>query len=227
MMSQMSTEQKLLLAADELQANAKYFSAEELVVKAWSRFPESFGLQGFESKFPDSNKILCRIMGKKGLRAAGWLQKVRQKTYRLTEAGKIAAADLKKNGIKSSNGQAVDFSRPARAILARLMASKALGKIRQSVVDRLAFRDAEEFWNISTRTDAHTLANRLADVESVLLNAEKTISETDKFIELEHGSIQVNLADIADLRKTAEILEKRFRGNLEYIREFRADQRSA
>src|SRR5688572_269261 len=101
MASDLSAEQKLLLAAAALQAEKATFTAEELVVSAWTMYPDTFGLQGFESKHPDSNRILWRIMGKKGLRTSGWLQKVREKTYRLTEAGKIAAGELKAAGAKA------------------------------------------------------------------------------------------------------------------------------
>jgi hypothetical protein len=224
MTNNLSADQKLLLAAYELQMKNKSFSAEELVMGAWSRFPDTFGLQGFESKHPDSNKVLWRIMGKKGLRATGWLQKVREKTYRLTEAGKIAASKLQENGMQL-NGQAADFSRAAREIITRLLASKALNKVKEGKVELLAFRDAEEFWNISTRTNANTLTSRLAEVESVLASAEQYVRKTDKGLSLQNGSLQVGLSEIADLQNTHEVLQAHFKTNLEYIREFRSDER--
>src|SRR5262249_52486932 len=152
------------------------------------------GLQGFESKHPDSNKVLWRIMGKKGLRATGWLQKVRKKTYRLTEAGKMAATQLRQNGLQL-DGPATDFSRPAREILARLLASKARTKVREGKIELLTFRDAEEFWNISTRTNSNTLTSRLADVDSVLASTEQIIAKTGKRLYLLNGSVEVERSD--------------------------------
>jgi hypothetical protein len=224
MANNLSAEQKLLLAAFDLQRTKKTFSAEELVMAAWSRFPDTFGLQGFESKHPDSNKVLWRIMGKKGLRATGWLQKVREKTYRLTEAGRITATELTRNGL-DSDGRAGDFSRHAREILARLLASSALAKVKEGKVELLAFRDAEEFWNISTRTNANTLTSRLADVETVLTSADQMIAKTGKSLSLQNGSAQVGRPEIRDLRKTHEVLQAQFKTNLDYIWEFRSDER--
>ncbi len=223
MTNNLNAGQKLLLAASELQKSKRTFSAEELVIAAWSRFPDTFGLQGFESKHPDSDRTCKLLRRKEGLGARGWFQKVRKGTYRLTEAGKIAATELQQNGLEL-DGQAIDFSRPAREILARLLASKALTKTRQGTVELLAFRDAEEFWNISTRTNASTLTNRLADVDSVLENSEQIIARTGKPLSLQDGS-QVGASEIQDLRHTHDVLQTQFKTNLEYIREFRSDER--
>lgn len=225
MEKQMTAEEKLLLVASDLQKDRRSFSAEELVVAAWTRFPETFGLRGFESKHPDSNKVFWRIMGRKGLRAGGWLQKVRQKMYRLTEAGRIAAVQL--HG-KSGNGErAQDLSRNSRSILQRLLTSRALAKIRSGQSDQLAFRDAEEFWSISARINAHTLENRLADVEAVLAAVDDIIRETGRPICLEPNALFVGSTELADLRTTHGTLKRKFKDNLDYIKAFRSDERTA
>jgi hypothetical protein len=223
MIAELSADQKLLLAAVELQQAKSTFTAEELVVTAWTMFPETFGLQGFESKHPDSNRVLWRIMGKKGLRTSGWLQKVREKTYRLTEAGKITGAGLNKVGGRPAE-RAADFPRVYKEMLTRLLASRALAKVRDGM-DALVFRDAEEFWNISTRTNAATLTNRLADVEAVLAATERALKETGENLSLQRGTLSVTWSDLAEIRRTHEALLTRFKEDLDYIRTVRTDER--
>ena len=64
------------------------FSAEALIVAAWQKYPQTFGLKGYAEQYPDSNKVLTSIMGEKGLARRGWLVKMGQKLYALTREGR-------------------------------------------------------------------------------------------------------------------------------------------
>jgi hypothetical protein len=69
----MSTEkltvpEKLLLAAIEARKRSATFTAEDLIVCAWTAYPDTFGLSGYSDRFPDSNRVLTSIMGGKGMR---------------------------------------------------------------------------------------------------------------------------------------------------------------
>ena len=59
----------ILLAAKSLSDLSGTFSAEDLVVRAWDLFPDQFGLQGYASKYPDSNRVLTKIMVRCGSRS--------------------------------------------------------------------------------------------------------------------------------------------------------------
>src|SRR5918911_2824096 len=91
---QLSVSEKLLLAAYDLEENSRRpFSAEDLVVSAWRKFPDTFGLAGYrggdgELSYPDSNRVFAEIMGSKPIRKRGLLTKVGSKMYSLTEAGR-------------------------------------------------------------------------------------------------------------------------------------------
>jgi hypothetical protein len=224
MATTVNASEKLLAAAYELQKTKPTFTAEELVLAAWTHFPDTFGLQGFETKYPDTDRTWKLLRRKEGLGARGWFQRVRKGTYRLTEAGRIAATKLGENGL-AHNGQAVDFSRPKREILARLLGSKARTKIKEGNVELLAFRDAEEFWSISARSNSSTLTSRIAEVESVLAFAEESIAKTHKPIQLRNGSPEVGLSEIRELQRAHDVLRTRFKANLDYIWEFRSDER--
>ena len=89
----LSVSDKLLLAAHGIGGDVRRtFTAEELVVAAWRRFPDVFGLAGHPDErglplYPDSNRVFAETMGCKPIRKKGYLVKTGAKTYRLTEAG--------------------------------------------------------------------------------------------------------------------------------------------
>src|SRR5262249_55213664 len=80
--------EKILLAAFQLEEEGKSpFSAEDLIVTSWKRFPKTLGLKGYAELYPDSNKVLSSIMGVKGLVRRHWLDKKGQKLYSLSREG--------------------------------------------------------------------------------------------------------------------------------------------
>ena len=84
--------EQVLLAANSLEKRGICpFSAEDLVVESWKLFKNSFSLQGYD--LPDSNRVFMEMMGSKPLKAKGWLEKVGSKQYKLSGAGRLAAAN--------------------------------------------------------------------------------------------------------------------------------------
>lgn len=94
MSQQLTTANKILVAAAHLDREKDTFTAEDLIVRAWSEFPESFGLSGYAQSHPDSNRILAKIMGSVGLCSRGWLEQVSTKVYRMTASGRKYALAL-------------------------------------------------------------------------------------------------------------------------------------
>src|SRR5260370_9155606 len=87
------------------------FTAEDLLLAAWKRDPLAWGLRDHEEEYPDSEKIykeLDRVsVGGRNVRGGlvglGLLEKVRQRTFRLTptglaEASEVAGADPTSRG---------------------------------------------------------------------------------------------------------------------------------
>jgi hypothetical protein len=99
----MNSTDKLVLAAVKLEKKGKKpFSAEDLVVSAWKLFPNSFGLAGNADEkgiplYPDSNRVFVEIMGSKPIRKKGYLEKVGNKMYQLTQSGRNRADILNKD----------------------------------------------------------------------------------------------------------------------------------
>ncbi len=92
---QLTTANKILIAAGQLDEEQGTFTAEDLIVRAWHEFPESFGLAGYGQKYPDSNRVLAKLMGSVGLCSRGWLEQVSTKTYRMTPSGRKFVVSLK------------------------------------------------------------------------------------------------------------------------------------
>lgn len=105
--TELTTVSKILVAASLLEAERETFSAEDLIVRAWKEYPESFGLNGYRESFPDSNRVLSKLMGSTGLCARGWLEQVGTKTYRLTVLGRKVATSLQSEvGVTVARGRA-------------------------------------------------------------------------------------------------------------------------
>lgn len=88
----------VLLAADDLAAAGKAeFSEWDLTVAAWSLDRFRFGLRGYAQSYPDHKRVMMEIMGQKPSSPVvlKFLEKIRPNVYRLTAAGKAAAAKLR------------------------------------------------------------------------------------------------------------------------------------
>jgi len=94
MSSELTVRQKILMAAVAMGSEPEAFSVEDLIVRSWKMFPESFSLRGFERLYPDSNRVLAKLSGADGLCGLGWLEHTDQRTYRLSRKGRTVARTL-------------------------------------------------------------------------------------------------------------------------------------
>lgn len=123
----LSNHDRILLALAELPA--RVISAADLVVACWKKYPQYFSLGGHPH--PDSNRVLCCLMGKKGLVSQGLLARVGAKQYSLTGKGTIRASHL-----AGSNGE-IAVQKPA------LSTEKARQRYRRNGHDRLPLEDGD------------------------------------------------------------------------------------
>jgi hypothetical protein len=61
MSAELTVRQKILMAAVAMGSDTENFSVEDLIVRSWKMFPESFSLRGFERLYPDSNRVLAKL----------------------------------------------------------------------------------------------------------------------------------------------------------------------
>jgi len=208
--------EKLLLAAADLeQRGVRPFSAEDLVIAAWRKYPDAFALQGYP-QHPDSNRIYAEIMGSKPLRRHGWIVKTGEKRYQLSNAGRLASESLGWVG-DSREGSRADLRREQKLLLGKLLSSRAVQKARADNVGAIIFPDACAFWDISPRSVAKTLQARLESVEAVLAVAEEIIREKGA-LAFTHGGAPIGADDIQLMRDSHNLLLEKFAEELEVIR---------
>lgn len=218
--------EKLLLAALEARRHTPTFTAEDLVVRAWEAFPDTFGLSGYADRFPDSNRVLTSIMGSKGMRGKGWLRKVGQKQYRLSSAGLAAAEELlgrEQNEENSSDSAALraELDRNAGAALVRILSTAAARKLLDGRREEVSFNDVCGFWDITSRSNARTLIARLEDTTKLLERA-LTAARTSGALRLGNQAVTADV--VAGLLDGHALLQQQFETELGFIRK-RTDER--
>jgi len=223
----LSVSDKLLLAAYELEERGRRpFSAEDLVVAAWQKFPDAFGLAGYRGddarlSYPDSNRVFAEIMGSKPIRKRGFLIKVGHKMYELTEAGRGYARHL--SGLSSgSPSEKAALGREIEQPLRKLLSSKAAEKFRNKRVDEITFYDACAFWGITPASSAIELQGQIAKLEKMVELAREAIQE--KTVTFGHGGHSFGAKDLDEILEVHRVLMQKFDTEIKII-EKRKDER--
>jgi hypothetical protein len=213
--------EKLLLAAADLERSGKSpFSAEDLVVSAWHRDPETFGLSGYTDEngrplYPNSNRVFAEIMGSsKPIRKQGLISKSGTKMFHLTEPGRQRAAVLRSESGDGAAAKAT-FSRETRHELQKILASRAVTKYQDGRLDDITFHDASSLWGISARSSGNHFRSQVANVEGVLTAAAEAAA--NRPIVLEHGSQEYSGDDIQGLLELHRFLLERFEPEIAVI----------
>jgi len=211
--------QQILLAAAELSGGdrQKTVTAEELLVHAWKRDNQAWGLRGFENFYPDSSKLFKELdahAGKQGIAGEGLLEKVHRRVFRITAAGLAEASML----------------RPSDTI-GREKADRQLEQAVKQIIEHPVFKDwlkdparpkyfreAGHFWGIAPSTPAKTALERILSVERTLMTALKALDErgVSEFIE-QRGKILFERNDIERCIEFQRALTERFKRDLELL----------
>jgi hypothetical protein len=214
----MTTVEKILLAGHELENKGRSpFSAEELVVKAWENDKSLFGLQGYSDLYPDSNRILTNIMGTKGLKGKGWIEKVGEKLYKLTASGTSIATVLA-DSARVPAARAGTIDRKEMAIVVRMLESPAFKKKIAQDEENILFRDACKFWGISSYSDASTVTTQFRVNKDVLANLEKAVAASAKGrLAIPYSKEEIDKEKVASLIKANEFLRTKFFNEIENL----------
>ncbi len=94
--NELSRADRLVLAMAALSDEGdSVFTEAQLTVKAWSLFPQHFGLEGYEEEYPDHKSVCTLYMGKDSKpKKLGYMAQEGQKRYRILPAGYQAAKKL-------------------------------------------------------------------------------------------------------------------------------------
>lgn len=209
--------EKILLAAQQLEEMGQApFSAETLIVAAWQKYNQTFGLKGYAELYPDSNKVLASIMGEKGLARRGWLVKVGQKLYDLTREGRQVVRRLRQDGDQPlAPSEATKMSKEQEKMLQALFASSAREKIVEKRKQELTFADACRFWGITENQHGDQLDARIDHVRATLADIERGIGAGSSTLS---DGREITAEEVAGLVEIHDYLEERFSRHLTLLR---------
>ena len=211
--------EKILLAAFQLEEQGHSpFSAEALIVSAWQKYPRTFGLKGYDDQYPDSNKVLASIMGEKGLARRGWLTKMGQKLYSLSQEGRVAVRRLlqgedQPESIKRDVPN--KLSKEHDKQLQGLFVTTAYEKFREGRQQELTFADACRFWNITENLSADALDARLDHQRAALAEIERQLGTSNANLSDGHNISGEDIALLCDIHNH---LLQRFSRHLTLVR---------
>jgi len=229
----------VLLAAMELsQGNVTHsFTAEELLLKSWEIDKHAFGLRGYENSHPDSNILYTKLMGKSGLVRTGYLKKIGEKTYTITEAGLSIASTIR----PISNDVKIKIERGLYDVIVKIINHPIFLKwLESSGEEPKKFRDAMWFWGIAPGMPPKIAKERISVIELSLKEAKKIAGTSGGKISIDSKGIskenQLNLSkynvttidenkghtylDVLDIERCLEFhntMKKRFENDLKFI----------
>jgi hypothetical protein len=213
------------------------FTAEELLLKSWEIDKHAFGLRGYENDHPDSNILYTKLMGKLGLVRTGYLKKIGEKTYTITEAGLSIASAIR----PISNETKIKIERRLYEIIIKIINHQIFIKwLESSGEEPKKFRDAMWFWGIAPGTPPKIAKGRISVIELSLQEAKKLADASGGKIAIDSKGItkenQLNLSkynvtsmdeskahtylDVLDIERCLEFhnaLKKRFENDLKFI----------
>lgn len=218
--------QKVLMAAHHLESQGQTpFSAEALIMASWSGNFHTFGLKGFEDQHPDSNRVLSCIMGEKGLARRGWLTKVGQKLYSLSQDGQDEVARLlhppetrpariRVRAVKVVTKARVNAEQEKAYV--HLLGAVAYRRFREGMKWEITFRDACNFWSITDETAGDAVTQAVERVPLLVSEIEQVLE--NGFVELSNGRT-IGKDDLHQLANVHDYLLGQFRRQLSLQRQ--------
>jgi hypothetical protein len=213
----------LLAAVDCSGGNLRAdFTAEDLLLAAWRRDPMAWGLRGHEREHPDSEKIYTELdrasVGGRNIRGGlvglGLLEKVRQRTYRLTPTG-LATASAIAGTDPSSRARA---DRALADAIAAILSHPVFRDWMKDPAMPKHFRDAGHFWGIAPGTPSSVIRARIGEVDNTLATSLLVLGDqgADE-IAARHGKALFDRKDIERAMEFQSTLKGRFARDLKLL----------
>lgn len=193
------------------------FTAEDLVVACWKKYPDAFGLQGYPDKYPDSNIIYRYIMGKDSIvKKSRWLSQKDQKRYVLTIAGINHAIKILGHEGYKVEAQRQKIDRYYEQVLLRIFTGAAWAKFVSGRMNELTFTDACGFWSINPRSSGEQFRSAKRELSEAIASAKRSLNTTDAKVALS-SKLVICRKDIERLELLNEELQEKFKNQLDLI----------
>ncbi len=218
--SSIDLKRQLLLAATECSGGDtnKTFTFEELLVAAWKLDNQSWGLRGFETEYPDSERIHreldSRGKNSKGLVELGWLEKVRPRVYRMTLKG------LTETGRAKPEHKIVreKIRRQSEDEVRRILEHPVFHQWLADPERPKRFREAGTFWNVAPGTPPAVITKRIRAVDDVLTTALTLLDQAGvNGLGSGRGELLFDRTDVQRCQEFQLTLKTRFAGDLRIL----------
>lgn len=139
------------------------FTFEQLVLAAWEIDKNTFGLRGFEEKYPDSHKLHPNVFGGSALIAQGYLHE-KDKSLYITNVGLAKAMSL--SSLKINTPQRLP--KQLQNFVLKILEHPIFRQWLKDPTTPKDFRGAGHFWGISPGTPPKTVRERILSIERTL-----------------------------------------------------------
>jgi len=220
----LSLKEKILIAAVEgVGADAtKKFTMEDLAVWAWERDRTAWGIRGYESKYPDLDKVRkdmgARGAEQKGVVQLGWVERVEPRVYRVTPAGLAEYATLSASMGSTSGELQEKAGRELGSQVSRILEHPVFRRWLSDATKPKYFRDAGHFWGIAPGTPPSVVRERIGGVENTLQSALRLLDELGvSEIASSRGKVAFDRTDIERCLEFHNAIKDRFSQDLRLL----------
>lgn len=198
------------------------FTPETLTVACWRRWPQHFGLEGYEVQHPDSHKVLPMLVGNQGLVKAGHLAKRRERCFALTPQGRQLAYELVEQYQLPFQLPGARFAQFRCALppgmetfLGNCLDGEAVALRTQGRESEISFPEAATLFGLRARSQGEEVAAALNEFRQQLIACVQAFAD-QKTVVLTNGR-EVTRRDVDGLAALAGRLEVRYRRHLELM----------
>jgi hypothetical protein len=186
------------------------FTAEDLLLEAWRRDSNTWGLRGHESEYPDSERLHAEL---RRAHADGDIEPMSTRQYRLTPAGLAKIALLPQADADPQGKVERAFEEEVRKTLGHSVFRDWL----KDPNTPKRFRDAGSFWGIAPGTPSTIVQDRLRRIDKTLEGALALLDKRGVEVITDRGRRLFERRDIERCAEFHRTLRERFLKDLKLL----------
>ena len=201
------------------------FDKFSLTVECWKNDNEAFGLNGFKSVYPNSNKVFTIIMGKK---QRNIFKMLGDNYYKLNEnyLAEIEKINFKIGGKTEIEKINNELREDTRKEMLRILKSDAFNFFQSNNLNQIAHIDAYMYWKLHQSSDQSQLRESREIFENSIKNIKDLLSTKDE-INIS-SNIKIDKKNLKQIIELDQYLSEKFADELKIIgRRSKKDGRSS
>ncbi len=206
-----SITEKLLLTGDIIGPHGAPFTQPALVVASWQRWPDTFGLKGYEQLYPNSNKVASELSMRIGPVKRGWFVRQGPNLYAVTEDGRRQVDII--NGVIVKPEPTRQLSREHSVFFLDMTTSEAVLKFHLGRKEEVTFAEACQLWQVR---EHRSIVEALTTVTRMLAELEQATADGDRRT---FGGRVVSASEVRVLANVDGWLRGRFERKIDVMRQ--------